>query len=302
MAVEGITAAEQAAGVALLDAAEGESTSTQTDGIMRAKSEVAAIDAAIHACRSRRLEAIRAKRQGDAAELRRQVEELRKQVDELAATTAKHIAAISESEGMPFIALPAPAVFGQVSRSQELQSQIASFEIRAAALEADELPRAGGVDVQDVVTTDELLLAVLRHLSDGPSAENIIAWAAGCEKHGRASRRRDSMDQRDFGDSLRNFHLSWRQGKIVYDESHVQIPTFIRTEPGQYSGNPVAELGSDIFRCPAPARCKSMPEEITAPADPGLRDRLEVDLMIILAGRCGEIRARRPGQEAVRSA
>ena len=41
-------------------------------------------------------------------------------------------------------------------------------------------------------------------------------------------------------------------------------------------------------------RCKSMPEEMTAPADPGLRARLEVDLMIILAGRCGEIRARRP--------
>jgi hypothetical protein len=36
-----------------------------------------------------------------------------------------------------------------------------------------------------------------------------------------------------------------------------------------------------------------MPEEMTAPADPGLRARLEVDLMIILAGRCGEIRARR---------
>jgi hypothetical protein len=36
-----------------------------------------------------------------------------------------------------------------------------------------------------------------------------------------------------------------------------------------------------------------MPEEITAPADPGLKARLEVDLTIILAGRCGEIRARR---------
>lgn len=43
-----------------------------------------------------------------------------------------------------------------------------------------------------------------------------------------------------------------------------------------------------------------MPEEITAPADPGLRARLEVDLMIILAGRCGEIRARRPGQDGWR--
>ena len=253
VAVEAITAAEQAAGVALLDAGEGEAVTAPVEAVMRAKAQVSAIDAAIHACRSRRLEAIRAKRQGDAAELRKQVEELRKQVDELAATTAKHIAAISKSEGMPFIALPAPAVLGQVSRSQELQNQIASFEMRAAALEADELPRAGVVDVQDVVTTDELVLGALRHESDGPSAENIIAWAAGCEKHGRVSRMGRNMDQRDFGDSLRNFHLVWRQGVIVYDESHVQIPTFIRTEPGQYSGNPVAELGSDIFRCPAPA-------------------------------------------------
>lgn len=154
---------------------------------------------------------------------------------------------------MPFIALPAPAVLGQVSRSQELQNQITSFEIRAAALEADELPRAGAVDVQDVTTTDPLVLAALLHESDGPSAESIIAWAAGCEKHGRASRMGRSMDQRDFGDNLRNFHLVWRNGVIVYDESHVQIPAFIRTEPGQYSGDPVAELGSDIFRCPAPA-------------------------------------------------
>lgn len=251
-ATEAITTAEQAAGTALLDAGEGEAVTAPVEAVMRAKAQVSALDAAIHACRSRRLEAIRAKRQGDAAGLREQIIELREQLEKLEAKIAKHVAAISELQGAPFVALPASG-WNQVSRWQELQNQIASFEIRAAALEAAEVPRGGVVDVQGVTTPDQLLLAALLHESDGPSVESIIAWAVGCEKHGRVSRMGHSMDQRDFGDNLRNFHLVWRNGVIVYDESHVQVPAFIRTEPGQYSGNPVAELGTDIFRCPAPA-------------------------------------------------
>jgi len=252
-ATEAITTAEQTAGTALLDAGEGEAVTAPVEAVMRAKAQASAIDAAVRACRERRLEAIRVKRQGDAAELRKQVEELRSQLEKLEAKMEKHVYAITELQGVPFIALPAPAVFGQVSRSQELQSQITNLQIRAGALVTDELPRAGIVDVQDVVTIDELVLAVLRHESDGPSAETVIAWAAGCEKHGRASRMERSMDIRDFGDNLRNFHLVWRNGVIVYDESHTQVPALIRTEPGQYSGNPISEQGSDLFRCPAPA-------------------------------------------------
>lgn len=43
-----------------------------------------------------------------------------------------------------------------------------------------------------------------------------------------------------------------------------------------------------------------MPQGMTVSADSGLRDRLEADLVMILAGRAGEIRARRPGQDGFR--
>jgi hypothetical protein len=250
-AVEAITAAEQAAGTALLDG-DGEATSAPVEAVIRASAQVSAIDSAVRTCRERRLEAIRAKRRGDAAELRKQILELREQLEKLEAKIAKHVAAISELQGVPFVALSASA-WNKASCSQELQSQSTSFEIRAAALEADQLPQAGSVDVENVTTVDELVLAVLRHESDGPSAESISAWALGCEKHGRLSRMGRGMDQRDFGDSLRNYHLVWRNGVIVYDESRTQVPEIIRTEPGKYSGRPIADPGSDIFRCPAPA-------------------------------------------------
>src|ERR1017187_2046664 len=87
-AIEAIEATEQAAGVALLDASEGESTAAQTDAIVRAKSELAAINAAITACRQRRLQAVREKRATEAKAARKQADELRGQLEQLEEKTA----------------------------------------------------------------------------------------------------------------------------------------------------------------------------------------------------------------------
>jgi hypothetical protein len=72
-AATAITAAESAAGAALLDAVEGDTASLSVDQIERARAELAQLDAAIKICRTRRLGAVRTKRQGEAGALRRQM-------------------------------------------------------------------------------------------------------------------------------------------------------------------------------------------------------------------------------------
>lgn len=251
-AVEAIEAAEQAAGIAVLDAPEGESTAAQTDAIMRAKSEVSAIDAAVRACRQRRLEAIKRKRAAEAVAAHEESDGLRSQIESINSQVSEHLAAVAKLEQTQFAALPL-AMAADLPLTQCLQMQIDALERRATALES-EVPRTGGVDVSNVTGTGELIAEMLKHEGDVPTTEDVLSWVVGCEKHGRPGQQTGAPDCLAFGALLRNFHLVWRDCVIDFSQSYTQVPELIRASQGVYNPSmTVRESGSDLFRCPAPA-------------------------------------------------
>lgn len=261
-AKEKIGLAEAAAGAAILDSenetgAPGCGVATEAvDALARAKAEVQALESAIKACRVRRLEAVKTKRAEAAAALRKQAAEMREQLEKLKAKTAKHLAEISELEGMPFALTPAPApgMWGTVPLSQTLQNDALAADLKAASLEV-EVPRNGSVTIDDATSVDPLILAVLQHPSDGPAAEDIAAWAAAVETRGvdTGASTYAPRQPRAFGSHHRRLHLEWKNGAIDTGESFIQVGALARRPPGPVTGAPGFELGSDIFKAAMPA-------------------------------------------------
>ena len=168
-AVAMVSAAELSAGDALLDAPEGESASAAVEQIFRAKSGVAAIEASIRACRARRLEAIKGKIAAEAAEWRRRADEARAEQERITGKTKKHIDALKQLEGVEFIPAATP-------KSSTLGARAFGCEDKAVQLEAAGVPPNGGAQVDDVTSAAPLVEMVLRHESDGPSAQEVFAW------------------------------------------------------------------------------------------------------------------------------
>lgn len=203
-AVAGVSAAEMSAGDALLDAPEGESAATAVEQIVRAKSSVAAIEASIRACRARRLEAIKGKIAAEAADLRRRADEARAEQDRITAKAKKHLDALKQLEGVEFIPASTP-------KSSTLGTRAFGCEDKAVQLETASVPRNGGAQLDDVMSAIPLVEMVLRHESDGPSAQEVFAWAAACDPDDR------------FGNLPRSFRVSWRDGVIDYRDSYCQV-------------------------------------------------------------------------------
>lgn len=237
-AVAAVTAASAAAGEALIDS-DGQGAPA-VDGITRARDAVTAIDAALVACRARRLEAIAAKRKTGAAALRKQASDLRGQLTRLEEKTAKALQALADLQGVPYSAQPAPALVGQIPKSAQLQSQISSADQQAADLERD-VPTSGSVDVEDATDVEPLLKAMLRTEAAIPTVRAVIDWARAVEQHAR----------RAFGENPRRFHLVWKDGQVDAAESYIQVGALAKVGLGSYGGT-VFEAGSDIFRAPFP--------------------------------------------------
>jgi hypothetical protein len=230
-----VLALELNAGDALLDAEGDQPSTAPMDAVARARSEAAAVTAAIASCRLRRVQAITAKRAAAASELRREVMTLRRQRDALEKKTASLMDALGELQGMPYSASPTPTAPG-IPLSQLLLNKIQAAESQASALEC-ELPRSGEVSVEDVTGVEALVAAVLRVEVDVPNTPSILEWAASVElRSGRL-----------FGDHPRRFHLVWNDGLIDPGESYIQIPGLVKATTGTLGGA-VRELGTDQFR------------------------------------------------------
>jgi len=130
-AAAAITAAESAAGAALLDAVEGDTASLSVDQIQRARAELSQLDAAIKICRTRRLGAVRTKRQGEAGALRRQAAELRHQAETIEARVTKALTAVADAQQTSFAA-PVVALGGDVPLSLRLIFYSCRRELAAA--------------------------------------------------------------------------------------------------------------------------------------------------------------------------
>ncbi len=248
-AVAGVSAAELTAGDALLDSQDGESASAVVEQIVRAKSGVAAIEASIRACRARRLEAIKGKIATDAADWRKRADEARAEQDRIAAKTKKHLDALKQLEGVEFIPASTP-------RSSTLGARAFGCEDKAVQLESAGVPRNGGAQLDDVTSATPLVEMVLRHESDGPSAQEVLAWAAACDPDDR------------FGNLPRSFRVSWRDGVIDYRDSYCQVA--VLAPSAGISIYTMKDLGPDmaqtIFRAPVSMQPAPRIVKVVAPA------------------------------------
>jgi len=232
-AIATVSAAELSAGDALLDAPDGESTYAFVDQILRAESAVAAIEASMRACRARRLEAIEGKIAAEAAEWRKRADEARAELERITGKTKKHLDTLKQLEGVEFIPASTP-------KSSTLGARAVGCEDKAIQLETAGVPRNGGAQLDDVPSAIPLVEMVLRHESAGPSAQEVLAWAAACDPHDC------------FGNHPRSFRVSWREGVIDYRESYCQV-TALAPSAG-ISIFTLKDLGPDmaqaIFRAP----------------------------------------------------
>lgn len=248
-AVAMVSAAELSAGDALLDAVEAESANAAIEQIVRAKSSVAAIEASIRACRARRLEAIKGKIAVEAADWRRRADEARAEQDRITAKTKKHVDALKQLEGVEFIPASTP-------KSSTLGARAFGCEDKAVQLETASVPRNGGAQLDDVTSAISLVEMVLRHESDGPSAQEVFAWAAACDPDDR------------FGNLPRSFRVTWHDGVIDYRDSYCQV-TALAPSAG-ISIYTMRDLGPDmaqaIFRAPVNMQPAPRIVKVVAPA------------------------------------
>jgi len=268
-AVAMASAAELSAGDALLDAQEGESVTAAVERIFRAKSGIAAIEASIRACRARRLEGIKGKIAAEATSWRKRADEARAEQDRITAKTKKHVDALKQLEGVEFIPASTP-------KSSTLGARAFGCEDKAVQLETASVPRNGGAQLDDVTSAMPLVEMVLRHESDGPSAQDVFAWAAACDPDDR------------FGNLPRSFRVNWRDGVIDYRDSYCQVAALAPS--AGISIYTMKDLGPDmaqaIFRAPvsmqpaprivkvvalAPEPPAASPMTDPAPASGGLR-------------------------------
>jgi len=236
VAIARVAAVQEAAGAALVDAPEGESTDGSAASIARANEDVSIVEAAVRTCRARRFEAIKTRRDADATALRKQVAELQGEVKRILAEVEKHLVAVAELEQTRFQTVLAP--FCDPPRTAQLGVQIEAAQRRIASL-TDEVPCHGIVDLQEARGMDALIAAVLAHESDSPTAEAVISWANAC------------AGGRQFAELPRRYYVVWRDAVIDAAESYVLVPSLATRAVGATAGTPIFDLSRTTFRAPA---------------------------------------------------
>jgi len=241
-----LAAAEQLAGSAYVDGDPGD-----LDHLLKLQTELRMIGVAMTACRERRLAAVKAVREARASELEERVEGLRQESQTIISKVQK-LTELLEVEVAVTVAVP-----GRFSKAQNLGLQIQGLEEKIFDLQHAELPAAGTVDLDGIISADEAALAVLSSESVCPSAESVIAWFSECQ----------TAASQPFGDHQRRVYLVWQSGEIDRDQSYIQVGDFMQSgETSAYSGRPVIDVRTGMFRAG-----KRTPVFIGAAAEPQVR-------------------------------
>jgi hypothetical protein len=221
---DSLATVEAAAGARLLDAEEtedGGGSDAALGDLGRAQAELRAIGVAIAGCRWRRLDAIRAKRAGEVAYLRKQISAKETELAKLDSETQQCIDKLNELQHTKLtvgIVMPNPEQgFCEIPYGGKLRTEIADLEGRAAQMESCEIPPNGMVDLNSEVgiEVDAVLSAALSHSSDGPSAQLVLDWFDGCKRMARS--RHTPIE----GHAINRCYLKWRAGVIIEAESYL---------------------------------------------------------------------------------
>jgi hypothetical protein len=187
-----LKSAEQAGGDALLDGDNNDSI----ERAVRLQVELRQIDMAIGSCRARRLAAVQQKLDGEIQEFRARSVEARQQAADITTRTRPHLDALREIEGVDYV----PQVMPQ---SAHAASRAGALEREAQQRESRGIERHGNVQIDGVLSIDEIALAVLEVAADGPTAAEVIRWV-------------ETREHRDQFDKHRlSVRISWADGAIT---------------------------------------------------------------------------------------
>jgi hypothetical protein len=212
---------------------------------VKLRGELDAIDAAITSNRAKRGAAIKHNIEVQAAEKRKQIVAKESELAELAAKVEKHILALRELEQVPYTAgllssqqidpmLPAAGYHAPLS--SKLAGEIQQKKKELAELERWKLPEAGSLNLDDATSMDELLLAVLQHPSDVPTAESILEWHELCQ----------AQSLKPFGNLVRRVNLEWESGQINRERSSIFVRDLAKKIEGRFTGiNPEHAISAD---------------------------------------------------------
>ncbi len=257
-----LKAAERLGGDALLDGDANDSI----DLAVRLQVELRQIDMAITSCRARRLAAVEHRLACEVQELRERAATARQQAEAITAKTKEHLAALREIEGVDHTPQGTPQSASAANMAGLLERQAAEMERRG-------IRRDRQLHVDNVRSTDDLLIAVLQDASDGPSATEVLRW------HGLIDP--DSV----FRDRERAYRLNWLDGVIDYASSFAHVDslrpvlpisgTFTTDAADKNQGRFRAPLSMQPPKMPAPAASPeplvAAPPEPEAPAPTGSR-------------------------------
>jgi hypothetical protein len=237
-----LAAAEQSAGDQYLES----STTGGVDSVLRIQAEIAAIGRAINSCRARRLQAVEQKLAAEIQELRERAGASRQQADSIHAKTAPLLASLKEIEGVNHVPQG-------TSHSSNAASMAGLLERQAADLEQRGIRRDRQIHVDNVRSSDDLVIAVLEDASDGPSAVEILRWCELCDPNGA------------FSDRERSYRLTVVDGVIDYASSYAQVDSLRPALPinGTFTTD-AADRNQGRFRAPISMR----PPKRPAPAAP----------------------------------
>jgi hypothetical protein len=223
------------------------------------RTHVAVLEKAGFAARNRRFQLILARRKAEAAQLRIEAQTKRAEQHQINGQTAKHLAALSNLEGIEFTSWilrsqPAPdcerfSATGDVPqdqlgpadinwgprgpaylvpRSRILSQTIRELEARAGQLETAPVADFGVADI-DATGAEDVIRGVLAQDKITPSIDAIRAWLDAVQRKA----------ERPFGDAPRRVRVVWKGGEIDREQSYVQMLAWKRKP----IGSSVAETG-----------------------------------------------------------
>lgn len=198
---------------------------SELDAVIRARTELNSIDAAIGVIRGRRPAICETARGEKLAEIRRQIKKKSGELATLMEKTQKLLRELSTLQGVNYtegILRLEPTsndgVFGcQTAKFETLQAEILTLEQQIFQIESSPAYLSvGSVDIEGELSTAEILSAALQQSSNGPTAESLIQWLDTCADD-------DRLPGRSFDGFARRVRIQWRAGEIDEHGSYVFV-------------------------------------------------------------------------------
>jgi hypothetical protein len=186
------------------------------DAVLRRQAAVSAINGAIVALRRQRPSVIEATSQRDAATVRAAAEGKRKELEAMTRKREKLLGELGELEGVAGL-----FVADRPTRSEALSGELVELERRADALETQIAPASGLFDTEDtlVISSAEVILAVLKSPSIGPTAREIQQWMRAVELAALPRAGGQILEEQP-----RRVRIVWTAGSINAAESYIFWP------------------------------------------------------------------------------